>query len=40
VQVLAALDPALLYTYGAYLVMTHQIALGTLVAFATYLTQL
>ncbi|HZT98011.1 MAG TPA: ABC transporter ATP-binding protein [Ktedonobacteraceae bacterium] len=40
VQVLAALGPALLYTYGAYLVMTHQLALGTIVAFATYLTQL
>lgn len=40
VQVLATLGPALLYTYGAYLVMTHQVALGTIVAFATYLTQL
>jgi ATP-binding cassette subfamily B protein len=40
VQSLAALGPALLYTYGAYLVMTHQIALGAIVAFATYLAQL
>jgi ATP-binding cassette subfamily B protein len=40
VQGLAALGLALLYTYGAYLVVTHQIALGTIVAFATYLTQL
>jgi ATP-binding cassette, subfamily B, bacterial len=40
VQGLAALGPALLYAYGAYLVITHQIALGTIVAFATYLAQL
>ena len=40
VQGLAALGPALLYTYGAYLVMTGQIQLGTIVAFATYLAQL
>lgn len=40
VQSLAALGPALLYTYGAYLVMTNQIALGSIVAFATYLAQL
>jgi ATP-binding cassette, subfamily B, bacterial len=40
VQSLAALGPALLYTYGAYLVITHRIALGTIVAFATYLAQL
>lgn len=40
VQSLTALGPALLYTYGAYLVMTHQAALGTIVAFATYLAQL
>jgi len=40
VQSLAVLGPALLYTYGAYLVITHQVALGTIVAFATYLTQL
>src|SRR5260370_30749944 len=40
VQSLAVLAPALLYTYGAYLVITHQVALGTIVAFATYLTQL
>ncbi|HEV2471527.1 MAG TPA: ABC transporter ATP-binding protein, partial [Chthonomonadales bacterium] len=32
--------PALLYTYGAYLVITHQVAIGTIVAFATYLAQL
>lgn len=40
VQSLAALGPALLYTYGAYLVITHQVALGTVVAFAAYLGQL
>jgi len=40
VQSLAAIGPALLYTYGAILIITHQIALGTIVAFATYLTQL
>ncbi|HVB21001.1 MAG TPA: ABC transporter ATP-binding protein [Ktedonobacteraceae bacterium] len=40
VQSLATLGPALLYTYGAYLVITHQVALGTIVAFATYLGQL
>lgn len=40
VQSLTALGPALLYSYGAYLVMTHQAALGTIVAFATYLAQL
>ncbi len=40
VQSLAALGPALLYAYGAYLVLTHQVALGTIVAFATYLAQL
>jgi ATP-binding cassette subfamily B protein len=40
VQGLAALGPALLYTYGAYLVLTHAVALGTVVAFATYLAQL
>ena len=40
VQSLAAIGPALLYTYGAFLIITHQIALGTIVAFATYLTQL
>ncbi len=40
VQSLAALGPALLYTYGAYLVITHQAALGTVVAFAIYLQQL
>jgi ATP-binding cassette subfamily B protein len=40
VQSLAALGPAVLYTYGAYLVISHQVALGTVVAFATYLAQL
>ncbi|HLX41241.1 MAG TPA: ABC transporter ATP-binding protein, partial [Ktedonobacteraceae bacterium] len=40
VQSLATLGPALLYTYGAYLVITHHVALGTIVAFATYLGQL
>lgn len=40
VQVLAALGPAALYTYGAYLVMHGEIQLGTIVAFATYLAQL
>jgi len=40
VQTLAALGPALLYSYGAYLVINHRIALGTVVAFATYLSQL
>ncbi|HXX79321.1 MAG TPA: ABC transporter ATP-binding protein [Ktedonobacteraceae bacterium] len=40
VQSLAAIGPALLYTYGAFLIIAHQIALGTVVAFATYLTQL
>lgn len=40
VQSLAALGPALLYGYGAYLVMSQQIALGAIVAFATYLAQL
>ena len=40
VQSLTALGPALLYSYGAYLVMTQQAALGTIVAFATYLAQL
>jgi ATP-binding cassette, subfamily B, bacterial len=40
VQGLAALGPALLYTYGAYLLINHQVALGTIVAFATYLAQL
>jgi ABC-type multidrug transport system, ATPase and permease components len=40
VQGLAALGSAILYTYGAYLVIMHQIALGTIVAFATYLVQL
>ena len=40
VQGLAALGPALVYGYGAYLVIMHQSALGTIVAFAAYLTRL
>jgi ATP-binding cassette subfamily B protein len=40
VQGLAALGPAVLYTYGGYLVITGQVALGTVIAFATYLAQL
>jgi ATP-binding cassette subfamily B protein len=40
VSVLAAVGPALLYGYGGYLVITHRAALGTVVAFATYLVQL
>jgi ATP-binding cassette subfamily B protein len=40
VQGLAALGPAVLYTYGAYLVIHGQIELGTIVAFATYMAQL
>lgn len=40
VQGLAALGPAILYTYGAYLVIKHMVPLGTVVAFAAYLSQL
>ncbi|HET9015911.1 MAG TPA: ABC transporter ATP-binding protein [Thermomicrobiaceae bacterium] len=40
VQGLATLGPAVLYGYGAWLVITGQVQLGTLVAFATYLAQL
>jgi ATP-binding cassette, subfamily B, bacterial len=40
VQGLAALGPALLYAFGAYLIINQQVALGTVVAFATYLGQL
>jgi len=40
VQALAALGPAVLYSYGAYLVITQQVRIGTVVAFAAYLTQL
>ena len=40
VQGLAALGPALVYGYGAYLVIMHQSSLGTVVAFAAYLTRL
>jgi ATP-binding cassette subfamily B protein len=40
VQGLAALGPAILYAYGAYLVINGEVALGTVVAFATYLAQL
>ena len=39
-QGLAAVGPALLYTYGAYLVISRSIPLGTVVAFAAYLAQL
>ncbi len=39
-QALAALGPAILYGYGAYLVISHQARIGTVVAFAAYLTQL
>ncbi len=37
---LSAFGPALLYGYGGYLAITHRIAIGTIVAFAAYLTQL
>jgi len=40
VQVLSAFGPAVLYGYGGYLVMTGKTPLGTVVAFATYLTRL
>jgi ATP-binding cassette subfamily B protein len=40
VQSLAALGPAILYTFGAYLVINNQIAIGSVVAFAAYLSQL
>ncbi|PSR36709.1 MAG: multidrug ABC transporter ATP-binding protein [Sulfobacillus thermosulfidooxidans] len=40
VQALSAVGPALLYGYGGYLVIAGQTQLGTIVAFATYLTQL
>ncbi len=40
VRVLSALGPAILYGYGGYLVITGQAQLGTIVAFATYLSQL
>lgn len=39
-QALAAMGPALIYSYGAYLVVRHGVPLGTVVAFAAYLTQL
>ncbi|BCL79302.1 multidrug ABC transporter ATP-binding protein [Ktedonobacteria bacterium brp13] len=39
-QGLAAIGPALLYAYGAYLVIHNAIPLGTVVAFAAYLAQL
>ncbi len=39
-QGLAAIGPALLYTFGAYLVISRSIPLGTVVAFAAYLSQL
>ncbi|MGC8488218.1 MAG: ABC transporter ATP-binding protein [Clostridia bacterium] len=37
---LSALGPAVLYGYGGYLVIDHKAALGTIVAFSTYLVQL
>ncbi len=40
VQALSSLGPALLYGYGGYLAVTHQIRVGTIVAFAAYLGQL
>ncbi|MCY0881726.1 MAG: ABC transporter ATP-binding protein, partial [Firmicutes bacterium] len=40
VTALSALGPALLYGYGGYLVVMHQLKLGTVVAFAAYLTRL
>jgi ATP-binding cassette subfamily B protein len=40
VQGLAALGPALVYGYGAYLVIMHQSSVGTVVAFAAYLSRL
>ncbi len=40
VQALSTLGPALLYGYGGYLAVTHQIRVGTIVAFAAYLSQL
>lgn len=40
IQVLTALGPALLYGYGGYLVVRHQVGLGTVVAFAAYLSRL
>jgi ATP-binding cassette subfamily B protein len=40
VGVLSALGPAVLYGYGGYLVIDHKAALGTIVAFSTYLVQL
>ncbi len=40
VQVLSAVGPAALYGYGGYLVVQGQVALGTIVAFATYLARL
>ena len=39
-QGLAAIGPACLYVYGAYLVISHAIPLGTVIAFAAYLAQL
>jgi ATP-binding cassette subfamily B protein len=40
VQVLSAFGPALLYGYGGYLVITGKTEIGTVVAFATYLSRL
>lgn len=40
VSVLSALGPAMLYGYGGYLVIRGHVELGTVVAFATYLSSL
>ena len=40
VRTLSSVGPALLYGYGGYLIIQHQLQLGTVVAFATYLVQL
>ncbi|CAB1129199.1 Multidrug ABC transporter ATPase [Candidatus Hydrogenisulfobacillus filiaventi] len=40
IQSLAALGPGLLFGYGAFLIIRHQVQLGTVVAFATYLLRL
>ncbi|HTK06401.1 MAG TPA: ABC transporter ATP-binding protein, partial [Ktedonobacteraceae bacterium] len=40
IQGLAALGPAILYSYGAFLVISHEVPLGTVVAFAAFLAQL
>ncbi|MCL5972576.1 MAG: ABC transporter ATP-binding protein/permease, partial [Firmicutes bacterium] len=40
VQVLSSIGPALLYGYGGYLAVTGRVKVGTVVAFAAYLTRL